>query len=99
MFNALITGIFGIVESLAGSIMAAPISLITALFPDLTNAINQVIDYMTTILQFVPLALDFLMVPRQAIIFLFDYYIIKYAIYLIVRVVKLVLTIYNKLKP
>lgn len=99
MFDALITGVFGVVESLAGSIMVAPLTLITALFPDLTNAINQVIDYMTTILQFVPLAMDFLMIPRQAIVFLFDYYIIKYSIYLITRAIKLVLTIYNKLKP
>lgn len=99
MFNALITGVFGVVESLAGSIMVAPITLITALFPNLTYAINQVIDYFTTILQFVPLALDFLMVPREAVVFLFDYYIIKYSIYLIVRAIKLILAIYNKLKP
>lgn len=98
MFNSLLIGVFGVVESLAGSIMVAPITLITALFPDITNAINQVIDYLTTILQFVPLAMDFLMIPRQAVVFLFDYYIIKYSIYLITRAVKLILAVWNKLK-
>lgn len=99
MFEALISGVFNVVSSLAGSIMVAPITLITALFPNLTTAINNAVDYLTTILQFVPLALDFLMIPRQAIVFLFDYYVIKYAIYLITRGLKLILAFYNKLKP
>lgn len=99
MVGSFFNEIFNIITQLASSIMIAPITLITSLFPDLTNALNYVIQYLTTILQFVPLALDFLMIPRQAVVFLFDYYIIKYSIYLIIRIIKLVITIYNKLKP
>lgn len=47
---------------------------------------------------YIPLALEFFMIPREAIVFLFDYYIIKYTIYISVRAVKSALVIYNKLK-
>ena len=97
MINSLIIGVFGIVESLCGSIMVAPITLITAFFPDITNAINYVIDYLTTCLQYVPLCLDLLMIPRTAVVFLFDYYIIKYSIYLRTRAIKLIISLWNKI--
>lgn len=63
------------------------------------TAITNVLSYFTNMLTYVPLCLDFLMIPRQAIIFLFDYYVIKYTIYLTIRAIKCALAIYNKLKP
>ena len=98
MINAIIKGIFSLIMMLANLVLSPIISLITALFPDLGTAITNVVAYFTSMLQFVPLCLDFLMVPRQAITFLFDYYVIKYTIYLTVRSIRACLVIYNKLK-
>ena len=99
MINAIIKGIFSLITMIAGLVLSPIIAVITALFPDLSTAISNVLDYFTTMLQFVPLCLDFLMVPRQAITFLFDYYIIKYTVYISIRAIKAAFAIYNKLKP
>lgn len=47
---------------------------------------------------YIPLCLEFLMIPREAITFLFDYYVIKYTIYISIRAVKCAVVVYNKLK-
>lgn len=98
MINAIIKGIFSLITMIASLVLSPFIAIITALFPDLTNVITNVLLYFTTMLQFVPLCMDFLMIPRQAIVFLFDYYVIKYTIYLTIRAIKCALAIYNKLK-
>lgn len=98
MINAIIKGIFFLITTIASAILSPVIGVISALFPDLGVAITNVTLYFTTMLRFVPLALNFLMIPREAVTFLFDYYIIKYTIYLSVRAVKGALVVYNKLK-
>ena len=70
LFQNFFIGMFQVITNMAGSIMVAPITLITALFPDLNVALEQVIEYFTDILMYVPLALDLLMIPRTAIVFL-----------------------------
>lgn len=99
MINAIIKGIFFVINLIFSLIMSPFISLISALFPDLANAITNVTSYFTTIVQFIPLALDFLMIPREAVIFLFDYYLIKYTIYLTIIIIKATMNIYRKFKP
>lgn len=99
MVNAIIKGIFSLITMIASIVLSPIVAVITALFPDLSTALSNVLLYFTTILQFVPLCLDFLMIPREAIVFLFDYYVIKYSIYLSIRAIKCALLIYNKLKP
>lgn len=98
MIDAIIKGVFFIITKLASVIMYPIIAIITALFPSLGDILNNAILYFNTIFQFVPLCLELLMIPRTAIILLFDYYIIKYTIYISVRAVKAALVIYNKLK-
>lgn len=98
MVNAIIKGFFAIITKIASVVLSPIIAIITALFPSLGTALTNVIAYFTVMLRFIPLALSFMMIPREAIIFLFDYYIIKYTIYISVRAVKSALVIYNKLK-
>lgn len=98
MINAIIKGLFSIITKIANVILSPIIAVITALFPDLGVAITNVMSYMVLMVTYIPLALDFMMIPRDAIVFLFDYYVIKYTIYLSVRAVKSAITVYNKLK-
>lgn len=98
MINAIIKGLFALITKIASLVLSPIIAVITALFPSLGTALANVIIYFITMVRFIPLCLTFLMIPREAIIFLFDYYIIKYTIYLSVRAVKSALVIYNKLK-
>lgn len=98
MINAIIKGIFALISMIASVILSPIVSIITTLFPDLSVAISNVLSYFTTAVQFIPLCLDFLMIPRQAVVFLFDYYVIKYTIYISIRAIKACLAVYNKLK-
>lgn len=43
--------------------------------------------------------LDLLFVPHTLLVFLMNYFVIKYTIYLSVRSFKACVTLYNKLKP
>lgn len=98
MVNAIVKGLFYVISMIASAIMSPIVSIITSLFPDLQTAITNVTQYFNTIVTFIPLCLELSMIPRTAIVFLFDYYLIKYAIYLGVASVKAIITIYNKLK-
>lgn len=98
MINAIIKGIFSLITKIASMILSPIIAVITALFPSLGIALTNVIAYFVLMFRFIPLALTFMMIPREAMIFLFDYYIIKYTIYISVRAVKSAIVVYNKLK-
>lgn len=98
MINAIIKGLFSIITKIASVILSPIVAIITGLFPSLGTAITNVLAYFVIMFQFIPLALQFLMIPREAVIFLFDYYVIKYTIYISVRAVKSALVVYNKLK-
>lgn len=98
MINAIVKGLFYVISMIASAIMSPIVSIITGLFPELGTAITNVTQYFTTIVTFIPLCLEFSMIPRTAIVFLFDYYLIKYSIYLGVSAVKAIIVIYNKLK-
>lgn len=98
MINAIIKGLFALISLIASIVLSPIVSIITALFPDLATAIANVTSYFTTIVQYIPLCLDFFMIPREAVIFLFDYYVIKYTIYISVRAIKACIAVYNKIK-
>lgn len=99
MINALFTGLLTICHNLAGSIMVAPLNTITAFFPSLNDYISTFTTYINYCVSCVPLVLDLLLIPRAAVVFLFDYYIAKYSIFLVSRGIKLILNIYHKLAP
>lgn len=98
MLQILINFVFKIITSLANSIVTPFLAAITALFPDLGVAFQHVLEYVTTALTYVPFLIDFMLIPRAAIVLLFDYYVIKYSIHLLKVSINFSINIYNKLK-
>lgn len=103
MFKILVKFLFTVITKLFSIILAPIVLTITALFPDLstilTNVLNFFNNYVFLYLGFLVKLLENLtFLPHTLIVFLFDYYMIKYTIYLTVLAVRFGINVYNKLK-
>lgn len=98
MINAIVNGIFNLIISMFESILSPFISAITLLFP----SVGTFFDYITTFVNYsctyVGLILDLFMIPRSAMVSLFDYFLITYSIYIFALSIRFALNIYNKFK-
>lgn len=98
MINAIINGIFKLIINLFNAITSPVVSAVTVLFPSLGSFFTYINTFLSYALQYVGLVLDLLFIPRGALVFLFDYFITCYSIYLLVITIRFVITIYNKFK-
>lgn len=98
MIGAIIEGIFNLILNLFNAVFSPVISGVLALFPNLSNFFLYVTTFLNQTLDYCSVALDLLLVPRGAIVLLFDYFAILYSIYLLSISVKFVVTVYNKFK-
>lgn len=98
MINAIVNGIFKLIINLFNFITSPVILAVTALFPSLGTFFTYINTFLSYSLQYVALILDLCFVPRSAIVFLFDYFITCYSIYLLVISIRFVINIYNKFK-
>lgn len=99
MFKILINGIFWLITKLAEIIISPFITILTSLFPDLGVAFSHISAFFSYSLTYVPFIRDFMLIPTTALTFLFDYFVIKYSIYLAKIAINFSINIYNKLKP
>lgn len=99
MLDTLVTFIFYLITSVYSMLFAPFISVIFNLFPDLTNIITHIIDFVPTLFTYFLTAMELMLIPRACFILLFDYFAIKYAIYLITITIKLSVKIYHIFKP
>lgn len=98
MINAIVNGIFKLIISLFNTITSPIIGAVTTLFPALGTFFGYIFTFLDYALTYVGLILDLLFIPRNAIVFLFDYFVTCYSIYLLVISIRFVITIYNKFK-
>lgn len=98
MINALVNGIFKLIISLFNTITSPIITGITALFPALGSFFTYINTFLSYALSYVGLVLDLCFIPRSALVFLFDYFMTCYSIYLLAISIRFVITIYNKFK-
>lgn len=98
MINALLSGIFKLITSLANVILSPVILGITSLFPSLTIYFTSINNFLSYSITYVGLVLDLFLVPRSALVLLFDYFSITYSIYLLALSIKFIINVYNKFK-
>lgn len=98
MINALLNGIFKLIINLFNSITSPVVSAVTVLFPAVGTFFTYINNFLGYALSYVSLVIDLCFIPRPALIFLFDYFLICYSIYLLVISIRFVITIYNKFK-
>lgn len=104
MLNMLIKVVFTVITKLFSLILTPVLSVILALFPDLSQIVNTILgffnNYVFSYITFLVKILEHLAcLPHWLIVFLFDYYLIKYTIYITVQAVRFGIQVYNKLKP
>lgn len=98
MIEALIQGIFNLINLMFSTIFSPVISSITVLFPSVSPLFTHINIFLNYAFTYVSLIIDLLMVPRNALIVLFDYFAVTYSIFLISISVKFIINIYNKFK-
>lgn len=98
MINAIVNGIFKLVISLFNTLLTPIISAITVLFPSIDTYFAYINTFLSYALTYVGTILDLFLIPRSAIVLLFDYFSIMYSIYLLSISIKFGITIYNKFK-
>ena len=98
MINALVNGIFKLIINLFNTITSPIIAGVTALFPALGSFFTYINTFLSYALSYVGLVLDLCFIPRSAVVFLFDYFLTCYSIYLLAISIRFVITIYNKFK-
>lgn len=98
MIEAIIQGIFNLINLMFSTVMSPIISAVTVLFPSVSPLFTHINNFLNYSFTYLSLCIDLLMIPRNALIVLFDYFAITYSIYLIIIAVKFIVNIYNKFK-
>lgn len=98
MISAIIKGIFNLIMVLFNGIFTPFISLVTSLFPDLTNLFTYVTSFFAYCFTYIRSILNLLLIPDFLIILVFDYFAIKYTIYVSVLAIRFAVNTYNKFK-
>lgn len=98
MINAIVNGIFKLVISLFNVLLSPIISAITVLFPDVSIYFGYITTFLNYCITYVSTVIDLFLIPRSAIVLLFDYFVICYSIYLLSISIKFGITVYNKFK-
>lgn len=104
MLNLLIKAVFTIITKLFSLILQPILAVVLVLFPDLSQIVSTILNffnnYVFVYISFLVKMLEHLVfLPHWLITFLFDYYLIKYTIYITVQAVRFGIQVYNKLKP
>lgn len=104
MLNIIIKAVFFVITKLFSIILSPILAVILALFPDLSVITTGATQFMTVYMfPYVTFALQMLenlvFLPHFLVVFLFDYFLIKYTIYITIQAVRFGLQVYNKLKP
>lgn len=98
MINAIINGIFNLIISMFETLLSPFISAITILFPSVTVFFNYITTFLAYSLTYSSLVIELFLIPRAALVSLFDYFAVTYSIYLISLSIKFAVNIYNKFK-
>lgn len=103
MLKILIKFVFTIISKLFSLILSPIVLVITSLFPNISTIASNTLTYFntyafSTITFFIKVLEHLTFLPHTLIVFLLDYLLIKYTIYLSVIVVKFAIQVYNKLK-
>lgn len=99
MLDTLVTFVFYIITSVYNLLFSPFLNLIFSLFPSIGALIGHISSFLDTILTYFSSVLSLMLIPRAALILLFDYFAIKYSVYLVKLTIKLGVKIYNIFKP
>lgn len=98
MIEAIVNGLFNLIAMLGNLITAPLVAGISALIPGLGNVIFNIRLFLSKFIYLIPIILNMAFIPREAVVMLFDFYIVLYSIYLVQITYKLIIKLYNYFK-
>lgn len=99
MLQMLITFVMNIIITIIQAIFTPFLTALFALFPSLSTYFTYITNFLTTGLQYVGTCLNWLCFDTSMFTLLFDYFLLKYSIHLLIQAIKFAINMYNKLKP
>lgn len=99
MLDLLFKFVFNLITKVSQILLTPLVDSLTSLFPSLTVYFSYITQFLAKCLTYVVFVRDMALIPRGAILLLFDYLVIKYSIYLVKISFNFIIKIYNLLKP
>lgn len=100
LFQLLFKLVLKLITKLFSLLLSPIVAGLTLLFPDFSTIYSSVNDFIVIyLLQYMNTILDLLLIPKEIFYLLLDYFLAILSIQLFVVTFKLVLNVYNKLKP
>ena len=99
MLKILVNFVFKIINKLYSIIFTPLFSVVNALFPDVSSYVSTITGFFNYCSTYVLNALDFVLLPRDLVVLLLDYFLIKFSIQVAISSVKFTMFVYEKLKP
>lgn len=99
MGEIIINVVMNVIVSIVEFIMSPFLNALFALFPSLSTYLSYVTAYLTQAFTYVRTILEWFLFTPAMFTMLFDYYVIKYSIFVLTRAIKFAINIYDKLKP
>lgn len=99
MIEAILKGFLFLVTTLFDMIFSPIVSVITALFPAVAVYFGYVTNFLSYALSYVVTIRELFLIPRTMLLFIFDYFLILFTIYITMIAVRFVVNVYNKFKP
>lgn len=99
MLEMLIKFIMQIIITIINFIFSPFMNALFALFPSVSTYFYHVFGFLEQGFTYVSCILQWFCFTPSMFVLLFDYYIIKYSIHVLIVAIKFAINIYNKLKP
>lgn len=99
MLDIIIQAIMNLIITIANAIFSPFINALFALFPSVGQYFQYIMSFFSSAITYVGTILRWFLFTPSMFALLFDYYVIKYSIHLLLATIKFVINIYNKLKP
>lgn len=99
MLEMLIGFVMNIIVTIIEFLMSPFLNALFALFPSLGEYFNYINVFLSQAFSYVATIIQWLLFTPSMFGLLFDYFLIKYSVHVLVVAIKFAVNIYNKLKP
>lgn len=99
MLDTLVTFVFYLITSVYSLLFAPFINIIFSLFPAVNTLFNNISAFILYAIKYLATSCYLICLPPSTLLLLFDYFLVKYSIYIIKLTIKLGVKIYHIFKP
>lgn len=99
MAHILINAIFNIVTTISQAILTPFISVLFALFPDLSTQLGYVLQWFGMAIQYLTCVYRWFLFTPEMFVVLFDFFALRFTIFVLSSSIRAAIKLWNDLKP